>query len=59
MSVSRAFFDISPEFLNKSSSDQKNLTILLKALGEEHPPMFPKMGPLCNSEQRRNFNLEN
>jgi hypothetical protein len=21
--------------------------------------MFPKMGPLCNSEQRRNFNLEN
>jgi hypothetical protein len=39
---------MSLKFLNKSSSDKKNLTLFLKALGKEHPPCSPKRGPYGN-----------
>jgi hypothetical protein len=42
--VSRAFFYISLELLIKVILIKRNFTLLLKALGKEHPPMFPKMG---------------
>jgi hypothetical protein len=46
MPVSRAFFYMSLEFLIKVLLISRNVTLLSKALGKEHPPMFPKTGPL-------------
>ena len=40
--ISRAFFDMSLEFLNRISSDKKNLTLLLKVLGKEPPTHVPQ-----------------
>jgi hypothetical protein len=40
--VARDFFYISLEFLNKCSSDKKNLTLFSKALGKERPPNSPE-----------------
>jgi hypothetical protein len=45
--VTRAFFYVTLEFLNKNSANKnRNFTLLSKALGKERPPIFPKTGPL-------------
>ena len=46
MTTSRVFFDMSLEFNKRSPDKKKKLTLLLKALGKQCPPMFPKMGSL-------------
>jgi hypothetical protein len=42
-------FNISLAFLTKLLMIKRNFTLLSKAVGEEHPPMFPKRCPYGNS----------
>jgi len=44
--ISRTFFYMSFEFLIKVIPIKRDFTLLSKAIGKEHSPMFPKMGPL-------------
>jgi len=43
--IYRDFIYMSLEFLIRVLLIKRNFTLLSKALGNEHPPMFPKTGP--------------